>query len=43
LLVGSLKFGFVERLDLDGDKVIGSERLFEAEIPRPRARRRYWP
>ena len=32
LLVGSLKFGFVERLDLDGDQVIGSERLFEAEI-----------
>jgi glucose/arabinose dehydrogenase len=36
LFVGSLKFGLVSRLDLDGDRVVREERLFEDFDPRVR-------
>jgi glucose/arabinose dehydrogenase len=36
LFVGSLKFGVLVRLDLDGDKVLGEERLFEGQTRRIR-------
>jgi len=36
LFVGSLKFGVLVRLDLDGDTVVGEERLFQGETRRIR-------
>ncbi len=36
LFVGSLKFGFLVRLDLDGDKVLGEERLLKGVTQRIR-------
>jgi glucose/arabinose dehydrogenase len=36
LFVGSLKFGLVSRLDLDGTRVVREERLFEDFDPRVR-------